>query len=217
MIKPRKRLVDDEALAVHFGVPRGTIRYWASKYSWTRYRHGGRVLRDLGEAQATYDELRPDDREDDLVVDSERSAWAVVRRNPATVPDEVLAVVQEQQQAVAMAAELGTGHDAQQVPVCSSGQRWTVVHTWRCQAVLRAGFTPEVGQPVRLEGASVLVLDGRPVPVVESVRVDQEAAGLASSVLGARVVHLYGYAASAQRAQELVRAGVEELERRGEP
>lgn len=37
MNKPRLRLVDTEALAVHYGVAPGTIRRWASEDRWHPY------------------------------------------------------------------------------------------------------------------------------------------------------------------------------------
>lgn len=37
MNKPRLRLLDTEALALHHGVATGTIRRWASEDGWHRY------------------------------------------------------------------------------------------------------------------------------------------------------------------------------------
>lgn len=56
MIKPRKRLLDTEAVAEFYGVKPGTVRSWASRYGWTPYGTRRHRLWDLNEAQASYDQ-----------------------------------------------------------------------------------------------------------------------------------------------------------------
>jgi uncharacterized protein YjcR len=58
VIKPRHRWLDTEALALHYGVPQGTLRRWAHEDGWTP--HGGRRTRqwDMDQVQASYDRRR---------------------------------------------------------------------------------------------------------------------------------------------------------------
>ncbi|NUT53695.1 MAG: hypothetical protein HOV94_41360 [Saccharothrix sp.] len=59
MIKPRVRLLDTEAIALHYGVAPGTVRRWASQDRWHPY--GTRRTRrwDLNQAQQSYDRRHP--------------------------------------------------------------------------------------------------------------------------------------------------------------
>lgn len=59
MIKRRAVLLDVEAIAIHFGVARGTVRRWASLDGWHPY--GTRRFRhwNLWDAQVSYDRRHP--------------------------------------------------------------------------------------------------------------------------------------------------------------
>lgn len=58
VIKPRLRLVDTEALAVHFKVAPGTIRRWASQDRWHPYGTRAGRLWNITSAQRSYDKRR---------------------------------------------------------------------------------------------------------------------------------------------------------------
>ena len=57
MIEQKLRLLDTEAIAVHYGVAPGTVRSWASRYRWSAYGSVRNRLWSLTEAQSTVDKL----------------------------------------------------------------------------------------------------------------------------------------------------------------
>lgn len=63
MIKQRLRLLDTAAIAKHYGVAPGTIRYWASEDGWHPYGTRRHRQWDLNQAQASYDKRHPDESE----------------------------------------------------------------------------------------------------------------------------------------------------------
>lgn len=62
MIKPRLRLLDTEAIAVHYGVAPGSIRRWASQDGWHRYGTRRHRLWSLADAQASAEKRRAEDQ-----------------------------------------------------------------------------------------------------------------------------------------------------------
>ena len=58
MTKPRLRLLDTDAIARHYGIPTGTIRYWAHKDGWTPYGTRRHRQWNLHEAQTSFDRWR---------------------------------------------------------------------------------------------------------------------------------------------------------------
>lgn len=88
MIKPRKRLLDTEAVAALYEVKVGTVRSWANRYRWTPY--GGRKSRqwDVNEIEAKFREAEERKRMDELVAwlrkqiaeDEQLARDAVVRK-----------------------------------------------------------------------------------------------------------------------------------------
>lgn len=57
MILP-KRLLDTEAVAVHYRCAPGTVRYWASVHGWTKYGTRRHRLWDLDEIEALFEQAR---------------------------------------------------------------------------------------------------------------------------------------------------------------
>lgn len=55
MIKPRLRLLDTEALALHHGVAPGTIRRWACEDRWHPYGTRRHRQWDMAAAQRSYE------------------------------------------------------------------------------------------------------------------------------------------------------------------
>jgi 23S rRNA G2445 N2-methylase RlmL len=64
MMKPRLRLLDTEALALHHKVAPGTIRRWASEDGWHRYGTRRHRLWSMADAQASQDKRRADEGAD---------------------------------------------------------------------------------------------------------------------------------------------------------
>lgn len=58
MIKQRAVLLDTEAVAVHMGVPPGTIRYWASVDHWRPYGTRRKRQWNLWDAEDSYKRRR---------------------------------------------------------------------------------------------------------------------------------------------------------------
>jgi hypothetical protein len=56
---PRLRLLDTEAIALHYKVARGSVSRWASEDRWHPYGTRRRRLWDLAEAQASYEKRHP--------------------------------------------------------------------------------------------------------------------------------------------------------------
>lgn len=61
MIKPRLRLLDTEALALHHGVARGTIRRWASEDRWHPYGTRRHRLWSMDDARKSRQRRHQDD------------------------------------------------------------------------------------------------------------------------------------------------------------
>lgn len=61
MIAPRLKLIDAEALAVHFKVAVGSIRRWASEDEWTSYGTRRHRLWSLYDAQHSYEKRYPEE------------------------------------------------------------------------------------------------------------------------------------------------------------
>lgn len=59
MMKQRLRLLDTEAIAVHYKVAPGSIRRWASEDVWHRYGTRRHRLWSLDEAQMSYERRQP--------------------------------------------------------------------------------------------------------------------------------------------------------------
>lgn len=59
MNKPRLRLLDTEALALHHGVACGTIRRWAHEDGWHRYGTRRHRLWSMAEVQASAERRQP--------------------------------------------------------------------------------------------------------------------------------------------------------------
>jgi 23S rRNA G2445 N2-methylase RlmL len=59
VIKPRLRLLDTEALALHHKVAPGTIRRWASEDAWHRYGTRRHRLWSMAEAQRSARNRQP--------------------------------------------------------------------------------------------------------------------------------------------------------------
>jgi hypothetical protein len=55
MIKQRAVLLDTAAVAVHYGVAVGTVRYWASVDHWHPYGSRRKRQWNLWDAQASYE------------------------------------------------------------------------------------------------------------------------------------------------------------------
>lgn len=136
--------------------------------------------------------------------------WVILRRNPESMPDEPLAVLDDRAEAGRLCDELGPGHDVQPVDAVAPDQV-RVVQMWTCRATLRDGYTPDIAEPVLMQGASQLVPIDAPMPWRERVAVDDEASELEAMVDGRRARYLTAYADSAQRARALVRAEAERL------
>lgn len=58
MTKPRLRLLDTEAIAVHYRVAPGTIRRWACQDRWRAYGTRRHRLWNLRDAQQSYERRR---------------------------------------------------------------------------------------------------------------------------------------------------------------
>lgn len=58
-MKPRLRLLDTEALALHYGVATGTIRRWASEDRWHRYGTTRHRQWSMTEAQTSWERRQP--------------------------------------------------------------------------------------------------------------------------------------------------------------
>lgn len=63
MIKPRLRLLDTEAIAVHYKVSTGTIRRWACEDRWHRYGTRRQRLWNLTEAQRSWEKRHAQDQQ----------------------------------------------------------------------------------------------------------------------------------------------------------
>lgn len=61
-MKPRLRLLDTEAIALHYKVAPGSIRRWASEDGWHRYGTRRHRLWSLADAQASYERRQPRDQ-----------------------------------------------------------------------------------------------------------------------------------------------------------
>ena len=61
----RPILLDTQAIAVHYRVPRGTVGRWAHEDRWVKYGTRRRRLFDLREVQVSYDRRHPETAEDD--------------------------------------------------------------------------------------------------------------------------------------------------------
>ncbi|WP_132110995.1 hypothetical protein [Actinocrispum wychmicini] len=107
-------------------------------------------------------------------------------------------------------AELGDGHHAEPVLVLGPDDGCTVVHTWTCRAVVVDGRVDRVEQPVRLAGASRLLLPGDESPA-DRVVVDEEAAALEASVLGVSVRYVSAYSVTGDGARALAERRAREL------
>lgn len=93
MIKPRKRLVDTEAVAAHYRVAPGTVRSWASRYGWTPYGTRRARLWDLNQIQKTFDEQETKKAMTEIFEDE--LAAAAKRRGLPDLPDaDLRAVIQ---------------------------------------------------------------------------------------------------------------------------
>jgi hypothetical protein len=53
-------LCDVEAIALHYGVAKGSVGRWASEDKWTKYGHRRRRLWDLREVQVSYERRHPE-------------------------------------------------------------------------------------------------------------------------------------------------------------
>jgi hypothetical protein len=60
MIKPRLRLLDTAALALHYGVAVGTIRRWASEDRWHPYGTRRHRQWDMAAARRSWEKRHPD-------------------------------------------------------------------------------------------------------------------------------------------------------------
>jgi hypothetical protein len=60
VIKPRLRLLDTEALALHYGVAVGTIRRWASEDGWHGYGTRRHRQWDMAEARRSWEKRHAD-------------------------------------------------------------------------------------------------------------------------------------------------------------
>jgi hypothetical protein len=138
-----------------------------------------------------------------------RQMWAVVRGG-ADDAGEILAVIAARDLALRLTAELGDGHHAEPVRVLEPGGVCAVMHTWMCRAVVVDSQVDRVEQPVRLAGASQLLLDGDDLPA-DRVVVDDEAAALDASVLGASVRYVSAYSVTGDRARVLAERRAQEL------
>lgn len=57
--EPGSRLCDVEAIALHYGVAKGTIRRWASEDRWTPFGTRRRRLWSLRDAQKSFERRHP--------------------------------------------------------------------------------------------------------------------------------------------------------------
>jgi hypothetical protein len=137
--------------------------------------------------------------------------WAIVREPEAHgLPGEILTVSTDRDELAELVRDLGERHHLVPAPQLAGAR---VAHLWMCRAKVPRGKVDGVmiGEPQRLAGASRLVAADVPVPEVERVVVDEEAARLHAQVTGAVVFDLEAFAGSAERARELAAARAREL------
>ena len=59
MMKQRLRLLDTEAIALHYNVAPGTVRRWASEDRWHRYGTRRHRTWSIADAQRSYERRQP--------------------------------------------------------------------------------------------------------------------------------------------------------------
>lgn len=128
--------------------------------------------------------------------------WALLRQAPGTEHAEVLAVFADPPPA-ALVDELGPGHYVAPGPlVPPEPVSVRVAHTWSCRMTVEAGAVERDTAPVRLAGASRLLL-GEEEDDGERLLVDDGAADLENAVHGRTVVYVTALAGTADRAYSL--------------